>query len=204
MNCHRARMAMVERDLGVLPLGHERALDEHLAGCTECRASFEKERELVLGLESLRHAAPPEVDVRWQVLQAVRTEPRIETGWVSQKQLAWASAAAVAAATVLVAWIVPRADLLREAGTDAAAGTRALLSAAYSTISALKSLLVLPWRIGSALLETLSPMLESLGRFEPVVVTTIGIGVVSMMLTIVWIVGNDLRRPATAAWRKEE
>ena len=69
---------------------------------------------------------------------------------------------------------------------------------------ALKSLLVFPWRVLGALLETMAPLLDVVGQLEPVAVATISLGLVSMMLTIAWVVGNDLRRPLPIVWRKEE
>ncbi len=204
MNCHRARMAIVERELGLLTLGFERGLDDHLTSCADCRGRAEKERALVNELSALRGLETPAVEVRMRVMQQVRTLPGVERAWVPQGQLAWASAAAVAAAIGLVAWIWPRAAWLQEATAGVADGTRALLSAAYSTVGALKSLLVFPWRVLSALLETMAPLLDVVGQLEPVAVATISLGLVSMMLTIAWVVGNDLRRPLPIAWRKEE
>ena len=204
MNCHRARMAIVERELGLLTLGFERGLDSHLAACTDCRARAAREGALVGELGVLRELDAPAVEVRQRVMQQIRTIPRVERGWVPQGQLAWASAAAVATAIGLVAWIWPRAAWLREAAAGAADGTRALLSAAYSTLGAIKSLLVLPWRVLTALLETMAPLLDTISRLEPLAVTAISLGLVSMAVTIAWVVGNDLRRPLTIAWRKEE
>ena len=204
MNCHRAHMAIVERELNLLTLGFERALDDHLAGCAECRACAEKELMLVEELGRLRGATWPTVHVRAQVLERLEGLPRVERAWIASGQLAWASAAAIAAAVGLVAWIWPRAGWLRDAAASAADGTRAILSAGYSTVGALKSLLVLPWRVLSTLLESAAPLLDMLSRLEPLAVATISLGLVSMMLTIAWVVGNDLRRPLPAAWRDEE
>ncbi len=204
MNCHRARMAIVERELGLLTLGFERGLDEHLTSCGDCRARAEKESALVGDLMALRELQTPAVEVRENVMRQVRSLPAIEPGWVPQGQLAWASAAAVATAIGLVAWIWPRAEWLREAAGGAADGTRALLSAAYSMLVALKTLLVLPWRVFSAVLETMSPLFDGISRLEPYAVTAISIGLVSMAVAIAWVVGNDLRRPLPIAWRKEE
>ena len=204
MNCHRARMAIVERELGLLTLGFERGLDNHIASCGDCRERAAKERALVGDLGVLRELDAPAVEIRLHVMQQVRAIPRVERGWVPQGQLAWASALAVAAAIGLVAWIWPRAAWLREAAEGAADGTRALLSAAYSTLGAIKSLLVLPWRVLTALLETMAPLLDTISRLEPVAVTAISLGLVSMAVTIAWVVGNDLRRPLTIGWRKEK
>ena len=204
MNCHRARMAIVERDSSLLTLGFERALDDHLAGCAGCRVRAEKELMLVGELGALREAAWPAVHVHAKVLERLGALPRVERTWVASGQLAWASVAAVTAAVGLVAWIWPRAGWLRDAAASAADGTRAVLSAAYSTVGALKSLLVLPWRVLSALLETAAPLLDTLSRLEPLAVATISLGLVSMLLTITWVVGNDLRRPLPGSWRIEK
>jgi hypothetical protein len=197
-------MAIVERELGLLTLGFERGLDDHLASCGDCRRRTEKEGALVGELMALRELQTPAVEVRENVMRQVRSLPAIEPGWVPQGQLAWASAAAVATAIGLVAWIWPRAAWLREAAGGAADGTRALLSAAYSMLVALKTLLVLPWRVLSAVLETMSPLFDGVSRLEPYAVTAISLGLVSMAFTIAWVVGHDLRRPLPIAWRKEE
>lgn len=204
MNCHRARMAIVERELGLLTLGFERGLDSHLTSCSDCSARAAKESVLVGELGVLRELQAPAVEVRQHVMQQVRALPHVERGWVPQGQLAWASATAVAAAIGLVAWIWPRAAWLRETAEGAADGTRALLSAAYSILGAVKSLLVLPWRVLTALLETMTPLLDTISRLEPIAVTAISLGLVSMAVTIAWVVGSDLRRPLTIAWRKRE
>jgi len=204
MNCHRARMALVERELGLLTLGFERGLDEHLVSCAECRERAARESALVGELSVLRELETPAVEVRQNVMRRISTLPRVQPGWVAPGQLAWASAAAVAAAIGLVAWIWPRAALLGEAAEGAADGTRALFSAAYSTLGAIKSLLVLPWRVLTALLETMAPLLETVSGLGPLAVTAISLGLVSMAVTITWVVWNDLRRPLPIAWRKEE
>lgn len=204
MNCHRARMALVERELGLLTLGFERGLDAHLASCTECRTRAARESLLVGELTTLRELEAPAVEVRQNVMLQVRTLGGIERAWVSHGQLAWASAAAVAAAIGLAAWIWARAAWVQGAAADAADGTRAVLSAAYSTVDALKSLLVLPWRVAGALAESLAPLAAEVSRLEPIALGAISLGLVSMAVTIVWVVGNDLRRPLPVVWRKEE
>lgn len=203
MNCHRARMAIVERELGLLTLGFERGLDGHLAGCADCRAHAAGERMLAGELSALREIDHPTVEVRLRVMEQVREMPRVEPAWVPQGQLAWATAAAVAAAVGLTAWMGVRAAWLRDAAVDAADGTRAVLSAAHSTLGALKSLLVLPWRVAAALVEALAPTIDTIARLEPVAAVTITLGLVSMAVTIAWVVGNDLRRPVRASWRRE-
>jgi hypothetical protein len=50
----------------------------------------------------------------------------------------------------------------------------------------------------------MAPLLDTISRLEPLAVTAISLGLVSMAVTIAWVVGNDLRRPLTIAWRKEE
>ena len=178
--------------------------DEHLAACDGCRQRAVREDALVSELTSLRKLESPTVEVRVGVMNQVRSLPSVEPGSVRQGQLAWASAAAVAAAVGLVAWIWPRAELLGEAAGNTADGTRALLSAGYSTLAALKSLLVLPWRLLSSVLEVITPALNGAARLEPFALMAISLGLVSMVVTIAWVVGNDLRRPLPIAWRKEE
>lgn len=202
MNCHRARMAIVERELGLLTLGFERGLERHLESCAACRARAVREAALVGGLNELRELDGPVVEVRQRVLRQLAELPAIERGWVGRGQLTWAAAGAAAAALGLIAWIWPRAGSLREAAEGAADGTRALLSAAYSTLAAIKSLLVLPWRLLATLAETTAPLWDS--RLEPVAIAAISLGLVSMAVTIAWVVGHDLRRPLSILWRKEK
>ena len=59
-------------------------------------------------------------------------------------------------------------------------------------------LLLLPLRLLGTLQDLLAPAFDLAGRFEPVAVAGVSLGLLSMMLTIAWVVGNDLRRP----WRK--
>jgi len=199
MNCPRARMALVERELGELTLGFERGLADHLEACAACREHAARERLLVTELGRLSLAELPQIDVRVRVMQRVRELPRAETQVVPQRQLAWAALAAVVAAAVVVAGIRSETGWLADASTTVFDGSRALLSAAGSMLTVLKGLLVLPWRILAALGEALAPMFDLLGRLEPLAVAAISVGLLSMMLTIAWVVGNDLRRP----WRNQ-
>ena len=199
MNCHRARMAIVEQEFGELTLGFERGLDEHLASCSACREHAALERALVADLGALRRTEPPHVDVRNRVTERVAGLPPVETLAVPQRQLAWASMAALVAAAVLVAGFRSEAARLAATGGTAVDGARALWSAAGSTLAALKGLLVLPWRLLGALEEILAPAFAIAGRLEPLAVAAVSLCLLSMMLTIVWVVGNDLRR----SWRRE-
>jgi hypothetical protein len=188
-------MAIVERELGELTLGFERALDEHLAGCGACREHAALERSLVADLGALREADLPYVDVRVRVMERISGLPPVETLAVPQHQLAWAATAAVAAALVLAAGFRSQTAALTDAGGTAVDGTRAILSAAGSTLAALKSLWLLPWRLFGTLEEVLAPALDVAGRLEPLAAAAVSLSLLSMMLTIAWVVGNDLRRP---------
>jgi hypothetical protein len=200
VNCHRARTAIVEQEFGELTLGFEHALDEHLSCCDACREHAALERLLVADLGALREADPPHVDVRVRVMDRIAELPPVDTLAVSQRQLAWAATAAVAAAVVVVTGLRSQSAALADAGGTAVDGTRAILSATGSIFAALKSLLLLPWRLLGSLWEGFAPALDMAGRLEPVAVAAISLGLISMMLTIGWVVGNDLRRP----WRKRE
>jgi len=198
MNCHRARMAIVEQELGELTLGFERALADHLDSCAGCREHAAMERLLALDLVALRVAEPPHVDVRVDVMERIGELPRVETQVVPARQLAWAAAAAVTAAVVLLAGFRSQANELAVAGGTAVDGTRAMLSAVGSVFAAVRGLLVLPWKLLASLSQAAAPALDMAGRYEALALATVTLGLLSMMLTIVWIVGNDLRRP----WRK--
>ena len=159
------------------------------------------ERELLLRgeLAALRATALPWIDVRARVMHHVRNLPPVETLAVPQRQLGWASMAATLASAALVAGIRAQAAGLGDAASTGIDGTRALLSAAVSTLAALKGLLLLPWRLLGALKQALAPVFEALGRLEPVAAASVSMCLILMLLTIAWIVGNDLRRP----WRRE-
>ena len=81
---------------GVLPRGHRGPLDEHLAGCAECRA----ERDELLALESLlyRTRIPVRPDFRAQVMSSLPS-----VGWESRSPRTWAFPAAVFALFAAVA-----------------------------------------------------------------------------------------------------
>ena len=199
MNCHRARMAIVEQELGELTLGFERALGEHLAGCPDCREHAAVERALVADLGALREAEVPYVDVRLRVMDDITALPPVETLAVPQRQLGWASAAALIATFVVLAGLRSQSAQFADAGSTAVDGTRAMVSAASSTLVAFKGLLLLPWRLLGTLGDVLAPTFDMVGRFEPIAIAAVSLGLISMLLTIAWVVGNDLRRP----WRKQ-
>ena len=95
MNCHRARMALIERDLELLTLGHERALDEHLAACPACSEIAAREQRLVRDLAALPSRSLVDVDVKLRVMGAISVAAPVDRRWVPARQLGWAAAAAV-------------------------------------------------------------------------------------------------------------
>jgi predicted anti-sigma-YlaC factor YlaD len=54
MECERVREEFVERLTGNLDAERSRAIDDHVAGCTECRAETERMREMWAQLGTLR------------------------------------------------------------------------------------------------------------------------------------------------------
>lgn len=58
MECERVREEFVERLTGTLDAERSRAVDDHLAGCSACRAETERMRELWAELGTLRVPAP--------------------------------------------------------------------------------------------------------------------------------------------------
>jgi predicted anti-sigma-YlaC factor YlaD len=81
---------------GALPREHRGLLDEHLAGCAECRA----ERDELLALESLLHRTrvPVRPDFRTQVMSSLPS-----VGWESRSPRTWAFPAAAFALFAAVA-----------------------------------------------------------------------------------------------------
>ena len=57
MECERVREEFVERLTGNLSAERSRAIDDHLAGCSACRAETERMRELWAELGTLRMPA---------------------------------------------------------------------------------------------------------------------------------------------------
>jgi hypothetical protein len=150
---------------------------------------------LIDDLRELRGREVPSVDVGARVMRRVSTLVPAETLPVPQWQLAWSALAAVGAAFALVAGIWPHGEWLRQAAGKGFDAGGALASAAFSVVAALKGLLVLPWRILASLEHTLAPFATTLGRLEPLAIAGVSLGLLSMLLTIAWVVGNDLRRP---------
>lgn len=90
---------------GELEAGQGRQMEEHLEGCAECREEFERLRLTRTALDSLREEEPPR---RIAFVSDTVFKPRWWRGlWQSGPRLGFASAAMLAAAILVHAWVRP-------------------------------------------------------------------------------------------------
>jgi anti-sigma factor RsiW len=90
---------------GELEAAQGRQVEEHLEGCSECREEFERLRLTRTALDSLREEEPPR---RIAFVSDTVFEPRWwRVLWQSGPRLGFASAAMLAAAILVHAWVRP-------------------------------------------------------------------------------------------------
>lgn len=189
MNCHRARLTMIERDSGDVSLGFERSLEAHLEGCAACRAYQQAGVQL---LDDLRawgaDDSTPAVDVKQQLLERIALERPRQEGWVSTREHRWAFAATLLAAAMLSIGIIGDGVWLNWLlGATLSVG-KLVFSLLGSLWSILAQLLVLPWKLIFGFAETIGTVAAAVGMAS----------VALMTISIVWIVGNDLRKPVAS------
>ncbi|HKQ62761.1 MAG TPA: hypothetical protein VJS92_15830 [Candidatus Polarisedimenticolaceae bacterium] len=181
-DCRRARLALVERDLGSLPLTEEAVLNLHLRACPRCAAAALQLDRLGGELRRLATAAAPELDVTGRVLAHIRAEGPPPRSAITLGQ--WVGAAA---ATLVLA---STAAVRLPAGIVAARPLLEVLSRlgqpAWAVIQALLATLAHATGAGLQILGSLRPTLEPLGLLA------LGAGYAVMAATITWIVGRDL------------
>jgi hypothetical protein len=203
MNCRRASLASVERDLSGLPADVEAALKTHLAGCPACAERERAERLMLEDLAALRRTAPDEVDVRERVAAALRDDPPLAPRDVSPWQLGWAAAAALAAVAVLLPAVGASLRSAAPALRDLRAAAEGLATAAGSLISALVGIAAVPagWLLG--IVGPDGPLWALAERAQPAAVGTTAVLYATMAVAITIVVGRDLRRPVPQWDRKE-
>jgi len=198
MNCHRARMALVERDLGTLTLGFERALESHLEGCSECNLQSQQERLLLDDLASLRGVELPQLDLRASMLARIENERPPRQDWVSQRQLGWAAFATCCIASFIGIGLWQQSGWLGGAAVTATRIGAVLLSIGVSLLSIAKQILVLPWRLFFGLVGESGVRAQDVAVYEPFAAFAVVGALVLMTAVIGWIVGQDLTRPGSA------
>jgi hypothetical protein len=199
MRCRAARRAIVENELQGLGVERSAALDRHLRRCAACtrRSRLEQrlERDLVAlhGVE-LEQIGP--VDVVPRVMATIDRSPGLDRRDVPARQLGWASAAAALLALFLLPVFVatlPDPSRLARAGVS----LRLVLDHLIERGAALLGVL---WTLMRVLLHSLVDALGALGSalalLEPVAVTASAVGYAAMALTVVVVLGRDLRRGA--------
>jgi len=193
MRCRSARAALFERELGTGSQATNAALTEHLATCAACAAREAAERGLSETLESLRNEPPPPIDVTARVLCELPRIERASGEEVSSWQLGWATAAALACCAGLVAGLWNMLPALAGAARDAWTLTAGLARSLGSIGAAAATLISSGFEIARRLVETLAPMASALRGLEPIAIGSLGLCAAVMAVTIVLVVGRDLR-----------
>lgn len=201
MRCGQARRNLLDRELGRLTRGAAAELELHLAACRACAARAVSEARLTAGLASLRVDPPFDVDVTARVEAGLsRLDPAPRTD-VSSRQLGWAAAAASVAGLLLLAGFVEQSPELSRWARQG----WALVSSLRHLADGVTVPLVAMASAGLKLLGSLGGLLGAAASFlssmRSVGFGAVGLGAVSMMITITWIVGRDLRKPG---WIRKE
>lgn len=195
MNCHRAQMARVERDLGTLTLGFERALDAHLERCDSCRREAQQERLIVEDLSALREVELPQLDLRAAMMARIERERPQRQEWVSQRQLGWAAVVTCSIAALLGVGLWQQSQWLGAAAVTATRVGAVLISLFASLLSIGKQILMLPWRLFFGLVGDSGVTAKNVAAYEPLAAFAVVGALLLMTAAIAWIVGRDLTRP---------
>ncbi len=201
MRCREARTTFTELELGLTRAEARGMLATHLARCSDCTAWVSRERRLTASLATLRTELPFEIDVSARVATALGELLPASAGRVSGRELAWSGAVAAAASLSLALglWqltpgLAPLAVRLRGLGS-------ALLSAASTLTSPVEGLVATVARVLGDLLASLGKVAGTLESLQPIAIATVAISTLMMAVSIVLVVGRDLRRPH---WIEEE
>ena len=103
MNCRDARLLLDELADGTLAGESKRALDAHLAGCPECRASEARMRALLARVEALPRALEPARDLWPQIADRIAASNVVPAGFAARGRRWVPLGAAAAAAALLIA-----------------------------------------------------------------------------------------------------
>jgi hypothetical protein len=183
---------MMDRELGLGDPTLNATLDLHLETCSDCAARATAEAELSALLVGLRSSPPPAVDVTGQVMRNL-PEQWSAGDDVSSRQLGWAAASAVTVVALLLAGFWRMLPSLADAAGDAwttASSLRHSLAAVFATAATLASSI---FETTARLFGALAPLASALRGLEPVVIAATALSATIMALTIVFVVGRDLR-----------
>lgn len=196
MRCREVRTLLPERRLGLLSGDLCAEVDAHAAACDACSRERSFERELALGLASLREAPPLPIDVAARVMSALSREP-VPHGARTRRRLLVAAAFAAVPLILFVGLAFPQAPSLAELVILAKHAVVALGSGIARVFTLLAPL--------GKLLAVFARMVAGLGvvlqALAPAAQVATAICLASMTLVTVTVLGRDWMRPSLA--RKE-
>jgi len=187
VRCREVRSLLRERRLGLLPEDRRAVLDEHVAGCDACALERGFERDLAVGLASLRESAPLQIDVTARVMAAIGSEA-VPQPARARRRLFLAAAAAAVPVAVLMSVLLPRAPSLGEITILA----KDVIVAAGSGLVRMLGLLA---PLASAVATFVRPLGVLLAAVAPAAQVATAICLVSMALVTVAVLGRDWMRP---------
>jgi len=193
MRCHRARTAIVDRELGRLDAGTQAELRHHLADCADCGADAALGQRLAHDLSALRGEIPFEVDVTRPVLARIADLQARGVEESSPRLLAWAGAAALITTLALAYGLRESLPDMFRVARDMSAVAASLRGAAVPLITVLAGLLSVGFQLAGAMLESLAGLAPLLHKLRPLVAAGGGLAAATMVTTIVYFVGRDLR-----------
>jgi anti-sigma factor RsiW len=203
MHCRKARLALVDRDLGTLGRDAAVRLEQHLQRCPACATEARIDAQWIAELARLRQAYPLPLDVAGRVVARVRDAERVERVEVHQRQLAWATVAAVACGLLFVfgAWsTLPEPGRLVEDGSILLGSAKWFFELVTTPLATLFGVVV---TLVGSLLKTLAAVGSAMKQLLPAAWVATGLACLAMAATISAIVGRDLLGPAPAYARKE-
>jgi len=198
MNCRKARMAAVERDLGLLGPGPAAKLEAHLQGCPGCAAELRAEALVVRALSELGRREPIDVDVAARVMAGVAPVAREE---VPARQLGWAGAGAAVCTAIVIAALAARWQQVEALLRSGAAITSKLLGFADALATPLISLLSFLVRLVGTAAGSLADLAAQASGLAPLAWLAVALGYGLMASTVALVLLKDLRRPLTALSR---
>ena len=203
MHCRKARLALVERDLGTLCRDAAVRLDQHLQRCPACATEARIDAQWISELARLRQGYPLPLEVAGRVVARVRDGERVERVEVRHRQLAWATMAAVACGLLVAfgAWItLPEPIRLVEDGSILLGSATWLVELVTTPLATLLGVVV---TLVGSLLKALAAVGSAMKQLLPAAWVATGLVCLAMAATISAIVGRDLLGSAPALARKE-
>ena len=197
-SCRRARVAAIERGLGLLASHREAALERHLVGCSACAQALRAEELLIEGLAALGRTPRLEVDAAARVLAEIGPVGRIPREDVPAWQLGWAGAAAALGAVVMLVSLAGQWQQIEALLVSGATITSKLLGFADVLVAPVVAVLSFLARLLGVLGETLFDLASRASRLEPFARIAVSLGYGVMASTVVLVLFKDLRRPVTA------